>query len=89
MLVRIVAPYFDAGVVLDAQERCVRAAPIVDWAVGLHRRTLREEFHRRGWHASVIDEEVSCRHPLLVVARKEGLSSSTRARWPRGNQWTR
>jgi hypothetical protein len=67
MLVRIAAPHFVAGILLDAQERCVRAAPIVAWAVGLDREALRKEFRLRGWRASVIGEGASPRHPLLAV----------------------
>ena len=67
MLVRIAAPHFVAGILLDAAERCVRAAPIVAWAIGLDREALRKEFRLLGWRASVIGQGASPRHPLLMV----------------------
>jgi hypothetical protein len=54
MLVRVEAPHFVAGIVLDHHERCISAAPILRWAIGLDRLALREEFARRGWKATVV-----------------------------------
>lgn len=58
MLVRVVAPHFVAGLIVEPDEweelRCVQAAPILRWAVGKRREDLQEYFRRSGWEASVI-----------------------------------
>ena len=55
-LVRVDGPGFAAGLVLDDQERCILAAPILGGVVGVTRDDLRDEFRRRGLRASVIGE---------------------------------
>lgn len=54
MLVRVVAPHFVAGLVLDDAGVCVYAAPILGWCVGKDREWLRLEFQRRRYVASVL-----------------------------------
>lgn len=55
MLVRVVAPHFCAGIILE-NDVVVRAAPILNWAVGRRREWLRSYFASRGWDASIIEE---------------------------------
>lgn len=55
MLVRVVAPHFTAGLVLE-NGRCTDAAPILRWAVGANREFLRAYFSRKGWRATVVPE---------------------------------
>lgn len=52
-LVRVVAPHFVAGLIVDG-DRCVEAAPILRWAVGKRRAELRAYFKRRRWSARII-----------------------------------
>lgn len=70
MLVRVVASHFVAGLLMDGQERCWRAAPILQWAVGLDRPALRDEFRRRGLRASIVGGEATEKHPLLAVRER-------------------
>ncbi len=51
-LVRVAAPHFVAGLVMDG-DKCIRAAPILSWAVGKGRNELRAYFARKGWKATV------------------------------------
>ena len=53
ILVRVVAPHFVAGLVVEG-DRCVDAAPILRWAIGRDRDGLRAYFARKGWRASVV-----------------------------------
>lgn len=53
MLVRVVAPHFVAGLVMDGAI-CRHSAPILKWAIGKNREELRAYFTRKGWKASVI-----------------------------------
>lgn len=55
MLVRIVAPHFVAGLIME-QDVCVQAAPILAWAIGKGTVELRQYFRRKGWRASVIPD---------------------------------
>lgn len=50
MLVRVVAPHFVAGFVMDG-DRCVEAAPILRWAIGKTDKELRAYFAAKGWKA--------------------------------------
>lgn len=50
MLVRVVAPHFVAGLEL-VDGRCVRAAPILRWAVGKTAAELRAYFRSKRWDA--------------------------------------
>lgn len=52
VLVRVVAPHFVAGLVIDeATGRCIEAPPILAASIGKTARELRAYFDRRGWHA--------------------------------------
>lgn len=53
MLVQVTAPHFCAGVVLK-NERVVRAAPILEWAMLWERKALSSYFRRKRWKAVVI-----------------------------------
>lgn len=53
-LVRVVAPHFVAGLIMDEADVCSDAAPILKWAIGRERSWLRGYFKRKGWRASVI-----------------------------------
>lgn len=53
MLVRVVAPHFVAGLVMDG-DTCTDAAPILRWAVGKQRAFLSEYFRRKGWRAAIV-----------------------------------
>jgi hypothetical protein len=52
VLVRVVAPHFVAGLVMDG-DRCVEAAPILAWCVGKDAPELRAYFFRRDWKATI------------------------------------
>jgi len=52
-LVRVVAPHFVAGLVVN-EWRCVEAAPILAWCRFRRIEVLREEFQRRGWSARYV-----------------------------------
>jgi hypothetical protein len=62
MLVRVVAPHFVAGLIIetivdtDGVERgvCTRAAPILSWCVWRDADYLSRYFTRKGWRASVV-----------------------------------
>lgn len=51
VLVRVVAPHFVAGIIVDGGA-CVHAAPILHWAVGRKQDELRAYFARKGWTAT-------------------------------------
>jgi hypothetical protein len=53
ILVRVTAPHFVAGIVM-ATGRCVKAAPIMAWAVGEDASYLRKYFADKGWKASIL-----------------------------------
>jgi hypothetical protein len=54
-LVRVVAPHFVAGLVIDeALDKCVSAAPILRWAIGKPPAELRDYFRMRQWPATVV-----------------------------------
>jgi hypothetical protein len=56
-LVRVVAPHFVAGLVIDARtERCVDAAPILAWCVGRASLELRQYFDSKGWNTERLEE---------------------------------
>lgn len=46
---RIVAPHFVAAVVLDQNDRVIRAAPIVGYMHGWTRDRVRSYVARKGW----------------------------------------
>ena len=53
VLVRVVAPHFVAGIVINrATKRCVEAAPILRWCEGKTADEIRRYIDRRGWEAS-------------------------------------
>ena len=53
LLIRVVAPHFVAGLVLD-DEVCREAPPILKWTICKDREFLRGYFARKGWKATVI-----------------------------------
>lgn len=53
MLVRVVAPHFVAGIIIQSGQ-CIQAAPILKWAIGKNRDTLRAYFSKQGWKASIV-----------------------------------
>jgi hypothetical protein len=54
-LIRITTPHFCAGLIVNpATNTCTHAAPILAWAIGKHRDTLRHYFRRKGWVATVV-----------------------------------
>lgn len=52
-LIRVEAPQWVAGLIL-ADDRCVRAAPILRWTVNLRRQQIKDSFERKGWKATVV-----------------------------------
>lgn len=54
MLIRVDAPHFVAGLVLD-DGLCVQAAPILNWTVGKRWAELRVYFDRKRWIWEVRD----------------------------------
>jgi hypothetical protein len=54
LLVRVVAPHFVAGLIVQ-DDRCTEAAPILAWAIGKGAGELRVYFARKGWRATVCD----------------------------------
>ena len=55
LLVRVVAPDFVAGMLVDpATQRVAFAAPILRYLVGQPRDQLRKTFERLGWRASIV-----------------------------------
>lgn len=52
-LVRVEAPHFVAGLVIE-DGRCIEAAPILRWAIGKSESYLRSYIRRRAWRASVV-----------------------------------
>jgi hypothetical protein len=68
-LVRVVAPHFVAGLIVEG-DRCVRAAPILRWAVGKRAAELRAAFARKGWRASVVPSVLAVLEvPTVPVVR--------------------
>lgn len=53
---RIVAPHFVAGIIMSGGH-CIRAAPILAWAIGRDAACLRAYFRDRGWEASILPEK--------------------------------
>lgn len=50
-MVSVDAPHFNAGlVIVDGQ--CVKAAPILRWAIGRAAEDLSSEFRAKGWKAT-------------------------------------
>ena len=56
MLVRVVAPHFVAGLVIE-NGRCVEAAPILKWALNKGEDFLRGYIKSKGWRATVVPEK--------------------------------
>lgn len=52
-LMRVVAPHFVAGLVLDDSGKCIEAAPILAASIGKSEAQLRSYFERRGWQVEV------------------------------------
>ena len=53
MLVRVVAPHFVAGIIVE-ENKVIDAAPILRWSIGMTRHQLKTYFVRKGWKASII-----------------------------------
>lgn len=54
-LIRIVAPDFVAGMVIDRNtQRAVITAPILAYLRGQHADKLRQTFKRLGWRATIV-----------------------------------
>jgi hypothetical protein len=53
MLVAVDAPHFYAGLIMK-DGVCVKAAPILQWAVGKPRAFLSAYFKRKGWKAQIV-----------------------------------
>lgn len=53
-LMRVVAPHFVAGLVLDSGGRCVETAPILAASIGKSEAELRAYFARRGWQVELV-----------------------------------
>jgi hypothetical protein len=54
-LVRVVAPHFVAGLIIDpVSQRVVIAAPILNYLRGQHADKLRQTFKRLGWKATIV-----------------------------------
>ena len=53
-LVRVVAPHFVAGLLIDDCGVCSHAAPILKWAIGRKRDGLSAYFRGKGWKASIL-----------------------------------
>ena len=61
VLVRVTAPHFVAGLVMGqvkGKNVCVRAAPILRWAVYKSADDLRDAFRRKGWKAAIVAAEM-------------------------------
>lgn len=56
MLVGVDAPHFNAGIILR-DGVCVDAAPILRWCVGKRRAELSAYFTRKGWAATIENED--------------------------------
>jgi hypothetical protein len=54
ILVRVVAPYFVAGLIVDERGTCIHAAPILVRFIGCSATKLRAHFAARGWKATVL-----------------------------------
>jgi hypothetical protein len=53
-LVRVTAPHFCAAMEMNEFGVCVRAPPILKWAVGKHRNYLASYFRQKGWEAAFV-----------------------------------
>lgn len=59
-LVRVSAPHFTAGLVMGkikGKVVCVRADPILGWAVYKSAAALKDYFARKGWTAKIVSVE--------------------------------
>lgn len=52
-LIRVEAPHFVAGVVMNSMGHIVRTAPILAWSIGKPGATLLDYCRRKGWHTEV------------------------------------
>lgn len=72
MLVRVVAPHFVAGMVMNG-DTCTEAAPILRWAIGKRRGFLSGYFRNKGWEGrdrSLLRRTLE--QPSIVAARRQG-----------------
>jgi hypothetical protein len=54
-LVRVTAPHFVAGLVLDESGHCIEAPPILAASIGKTAGELARYFERRGWQAELVN----------------------------------
>jgi len=57
VLVRVQAPHFTAGIVVESQSNdsvCIEAAPILAWCKGKTNAQIRAYFDRKGWRPRII-----------------------------------
>lgn len=57
MLMRVSSRYFVAGLVFDAYDHCIRAAPILASARGKPRVELQGSFRRKGWKVECLPDD--------------------------------
>ena len=55
MIVQVRAPHFTAALIVE-NEVCVRAAPILRWAIGKGSAELRRYFAAQGWMAVIVPD---------------------------------
>lgn len=53
-MLRVTAPHFVAGLLLDEDRRCIETAPILTASIGKSETQLRAYFERRGWQVEVV-----------------------------------
>ena len=56
ILVRVEAPHFVAGLLIDG-DVCFAAAPILGWAIGKGRDEMRSYFSKMGWKATIVRDK--------------------------------
>ena len=56
VLVRVVAPHFVAGLLLE-DDVCFAAAPILGWGVGKSAAELRRYFAEKKWKATIVRDK--------------------------------
>jgi hypothetical protein len=56
VLVRITSPHFVAGAIFK-NKRCVHAAPIIRWMVGMGSRAAHDSLVKKGWKWEVVPNQ--------------------------------
>lgn len=81
-LVRIVAPHFVAGLVLDDRDQVIEAAPILRYMRGYTADALRAYVARKGWCASRVSDAAGATVAIAApMLRTEG-SAVMSQQWP-------